>query len=232
MVQSLLIQRFKLAIHHERRENPAYDLIVDKGGPKLKASTPEDESTSSEDGESTSAPALPLGGFPGGGGNRRFGNDGRGVITGTPNDTRRVSQAPSGGMRFEISGMTMSGLAEMLTPFVDRLVIDGTGLKGTYQVTLDLPFDALMRVIQNLRGTAAAQGGAAGFPDGGFGGGFGGFGGGAGGKPGAGSAGVTSDPAASSVFQSVRQLGLKLQSGKALVDTIVIDHLEKTPTEN
>jgi uncharacterized protein (TIGR03435 family) len=232
MVQSLLIERFKLAIHHESPENPAYDLIVDKGGPKLKPSPPEDESTSSKDGASTSAPALPLGGFPGGGGNMRFGNDGPGVITGTPNGTTRVSQGPSGGMRFEISRMTMSGLAEMLTPFVDRRVIDGTGLKGTYQVTLDLPFDAMMRVIQNLGGTAAVQGGFAGFPVGGFGGGFGGFGGGAGGTPGAGSAGATSVPAASSVFQSVQQLGLKLQSGKAPVDTIVIDHLEKTPTEN
>ena len=162
----------------------------------------------------------------------RFGNDGRGVITGNPNGTTRVSQAPSGGMRFEMSKMTMSALAEMLTPFVDRPVIDRTGLKATYPVTLDVPFDAMMRVIQNLGGTAAVQGGFAGFPGGGLGGGFGGFAGGAGGALGAGSPGAASDPAASSIFQSVQQLGLKLQSGKAPVDTIVIDHLEKTPAEN
>lgn len=35
-----------------------------------------------------------------------------------------------------------------------------------------------------------------------------------------------------SVYRSVQQLGLKLQSSKAPVDTMVIDHLEKTPTEN
>ena len=69
----------------------------------------------------------------------RFGNDGRGVITGSPNGTTRVSQAPNGGMRFEMSRMTMPALAEMLAPFVDRPVIDATRLKGTYQVTLDLP---------------------------------------------------------------------------------------------
>ena len=64
--------------------------------------------------------------------------------------------------------MTMPALAEMLAPFVDRPVIDGTRLKGTYQVTLDLPFDAMMRVIQNLGGTAAVQGGFAVFPGGGL----------------------------------------------------------------
>jgi uncharacterized protein (TIGR03435 family) len=150
MVQSMLVERFKLAAHQESHENPAYELVVDKGGPKLKPSPPEDDSPASKDGVPTSAPALPLGGFPGGGGNMRFGNDGRGVITGNPNGTTRVSQAPSGGMRFEMSKMTMSALAEMLTPFVDRPVIHRTGLKGTYQVTLDVPFDAMMRVIQNL----------------------------------------------------------------------------------
>jgi hypothetical protein len=92
-------------------------------------------------------------------------------------------------MRFEMSKMTMSALAEMLTPFVDRPVIDRTGLKATYPVTLDVPFDAMMRVIQNLGGTAAVQGGSVGFAGGGFGGGFGGFGGGAGGAPGAGKPG-------------------------------------------
>ena len=34
------------------------------------------------------------------------------------------------------------------------------------------------------------------------------------------------------MFEVLQQLGLKLQSRKAPVDTIVIDHLEKTPTEN
>jgi uncharacterized protein (TIGR03435 family) len=105
-------------------------------------------------------------------------------------------------------------------------------LKGTYQITLDLPFDAMLRVIQNLGGGASLQGGFAGFPAGGFGGGFGGFPSGAGGAPGPRSTGTASDSAASSIFQSVQQLGLKLQSGKTPVDTIAIDHLEKNPTED
>jgi len=231
MLRSLLVERFKLAAHHESREMPAYQLVVDKGGTKFQAAPPEEDSAPNKDAPATSSPTLPLGGFPGGG-NMRFGNDGRGVITGGPNGTTRVSQAPSGGMRFEMSRMTMPALAEMLTPFLGRPVADGTGLKGVYQITLDLPFDAMLRVIQDLGGGANLPGGFAGFPAGGFGGGFGGFPGGVGGAPGAGNPGAASDPAASSVFQSVQQLGLNLQSGKVPVDTIVIDHLEKTPTEN
>lgn len=35
MFQNLLIDRFKLQFHKETRELPAYELVVDKGGPKL-----------------------------------------------------------------------------------------------------------------------------------------------------------------------------------------------------
>ena len=148
MMLTLLVERFKLAAHHESRENPVYELIVDKDGVKFKDSPPEDDSAAGKDGAQSGPPGFSLGAFPGGAGNMRFNNDGRGVITGGPNGTTRVSQAPNGGMRLEMSRMTMAALAEMLTPFVDRAVIDGTGLKGTYQVTLDLPFDAMLRVIQ------------------------------------------------------------------------------------
>jgi uncharacterized protein (TIGR03435 family) len=42
-----------------------------------------------------------------------------------------------------------------------------------------------------------------------------------------------SDPGGgSSVFESVSQMGLKLEDSKATVDRLVIDHVEKTPTEN
>jgi len=43
---------------------------------------------------------------------------------------------------------------------------------------------------------------------------------------------AASTPSGSSVFSSVQQMGLKLEARKAPVETIIIDHLEKTPTEN
>ena len=40
-----------------------------------------------------------------------------------------------------------------------------------------------------------------------------------------------SDPG-TSIFESVQKLGLKLEARKSPLDNIVVDHLEKTPTEN
>jgi bla regulator protein BlaR1 len=39
MAQSFLAERFKLAVHHETKEEQVYELVVAKGGPKLKEAT-------------------------------------------------------------------------------------------------------------------------------------------------------------------------------------------------
>jgi uncharacterized protein (TIGR03435 family) len=44
MLQPLLAQRFQLKTHVEQREMPVYNLVVIKGGSKLKDATPEDAS--------------------------------------------------------------------------------------------------------------------------------------------------------------------------------------------
>jgi uncharacterized protein (TIGR03435 family) len=225
MVLSLLVERFKLVSHHESRANPSYDLVVEQDGPKFKES-PADESAAPKTPVETDATStFSLGGFPGGAANMNFNNDGKGLITGGPNGATRVSPNPNGGMRLEMSRMTMGSLADMLTPFVDRPVIDATGLKGTYEVALDLPFESMISVIRSFAGTGAFQGGFPGFPGGGF--------AGLGGNPGVGGppAGAPSDPTGS-MFQTIQQLGLRLQPHKAPADTVVVDHLEKTPIEN
>jgi uncharacterized protein (TIGR03435 family) len=45
---------------------------------------------------------------------------------------------------------------------------------------------------------------------------------------------VASDPSGggSSLTDAVQSMGLKLESRKAMVDQFVVDHIEKTPTEN
>jgi uncharacterized protein (TIGR03435 family) len=45
MFQTLLEDRFKLKVHRETREMTAYDLVVAKGGPKLKPAGPDGEIT-------------------------------------------------------------------------------------------------------------------------------------------------------------------------------------------
>jgi uncharacterized protein (TIGR03435 family) len=42
MFQSILTDRFKLAVHHETREMPVYVLTLAKGGPKFKETAPDD----------------------------------------------------------------------------------------------------------------------------------------------------------------------------------------------
>jgi len=38
MLQQMMVDRFKLAAHHESKEQPVYALLVANGGPKLKKS--------------------------------------------------------------------------------------------------------------------------------------------------------------------------------------------------
>jgi len=42
MMESVLVDRFKFAAHRETRELPVYELVVAKGGPKLKEAVPGD----------------------------------------------------------------------------------------------------------------------------------------------------------------------------------------------
>ena len=41
MMQTLLVERFQLQVHRERREVPVYGLVVGKNGPKFKQSAPD-----------------------------------------------------------------------------------------------------------------------------------------------------------------------------------------------
>ena len=89
----------------------------------------------------------------------------------------------------------------------DFPVVDMTGLKGEYDVAFDFPFSAT---------------GAAAKPSGG---------------PSANSqdpvpAETASDPGSAGVLRSMRNLGLNLEKRRMSISHIVVDHVEKTPTEN
>jgi uncharacterized protein (TIGR03435 family) len=40
------------------------------------------------------------------------------------------------------------------------------------------------------------------------------------------------DPGSSAVFTAIQQYGLKLDARKAPIEMLIVDHVEKTPTDN
>jgi uncharacterized protein (TIGR03435 family) len=229
MLQALLADRFKLAVRRETKELPVYALVVGKNGLKMKEAPQEEAPAAASD---VPTPNAPGGAAPAPGGRGAFAlgtpdgpvtvrQEGRGmVITGGPEGTMRVSTGENGNMRMEMSRMSMARLADMLTTFVDRPVVDMTELKGAYQVALELPMQELVNMARAMAPELAGPGGPIG----------------RGPNPADGAAGpgtpLASDPSGTSMFQAVQQLGLRLEPRKAPVETIVVDHLEKTPTEN
>ncbi len=89
----------------------------------------------------------------------------------------------------------------------DRPVVDMTGLKGNYDVVYDMPFSAT-----NPGAKAAGVPGANG----------------QGPRP----AEAASVPGSVGVLRAMRSLGLDLEKRKAQVEQLIVDHVEKTPTEN
>ena len=191
MMQTLLGERFKLTLHRENREQTVYALVVAKGGPQLREAVGREE--------------IPSGGLS-------IQNRGDGMaISGAAAGAMRLAPGPKGGMQMELAKVTMTAFADVLTQFMDRPVVDATELKGSYQVTLDAP-------IQAMAGMSFAQKVAA----------FAGLG--AFGTRGA--SGSDSESVSPAVIQAVKRLGLELQSRKAPVETLIIDRVEKVPTAN
>jgi uncharacterized protein (TIGR03435 family) len=216
MLQALLAERFKLTYHREKKDQSVYALIVGKGGPKLVESPPDPPASDAPApaGAGLSAGPGPSGLIGRGGPPAQINVNGRGAFTiaGGGTGPMRMSMSPEG-IHLEVDKVTMVQLADTLTRLVDRPVIDQTGLKGNYKVALDLALGDMMNV---------ARAAGANLPPGALGGGPGG----PGGVP------AALDPSGSSIFHSVEQLGLKLDSRRLPVDQLVIDHLERTPTED
>jgi len=144
--------------------------------------------------------------------NIKFKMDGGGqgaVVSGGQNGNMKVSMA-NGGMHFQMDKMPISALIDFLARFVEKPIVDETDLKGNYQIAMDLSMDD-MRAVAKSAGVAIPPGGP-------------------GGEPGKGPADV-SEPTGS-IFSSIQQLGLKLEPRKAPLEFLVVDHVEKTPTEN
>ncbi len=215
MLQALLVERFGLKFHRDTKEQAMYALVVGKGGSKLKDADPDPDPATAVEAAPTKGTQTFTMGAAGGQTTVRMAQGGGGaVVTGGPGGmgAARVEMGSDGMMHMELKKITMTAFSEMITRFVDKPVMDQTELKGNYKVTLDLAMSDMMGAA---RAAGAGMGIAMGGPI---------SAGGAGGE--------ASDPSGGSIFQSVQKMGLKLEPKKAAVEILVVDHLDKKPTEN
>jgi uncharacterized protein (TIGR03435 family) len=215
MLQNLLAERFKLALHREKKDLPMYALVVGKNGPKLKESV-EEPAPKEGDAPKVSGPAddpLP------GAAMRRLpmGRDGFPVLPPGAGRGGMMISLSSGNAHMAANGQTMAGLAEMLSNQMDLPVVDMTGLTGKYDFTLTFAPEGGVG-LRLPAGIAPPP--PAGPPPGESGGGM----------PAASTPDAQSSPNLFTALQE--QLGLKLEQRKGPVDLLVIDHLEKAPVEN
>ena len=120
MLQNLLVERFKLKFHREKKDLPVYALVTGKNGPKLEKS---------EDNGLEGPPDAP--GVKQAGTGR--GPGGRGMMMFGPG-------------RLEMKHMSISNFADMLSNILDRPVLDQTGIQGFYNIKLEVSMEELMQM--------------------------------------------------------------------------------------
>ena len=195
MWKNLLADRFHLALHHTTKEFPGYELVVAKGGPKLRESLDENSPRAANQAQTATQLRLTLDkdGFP---------------IVPPGRKYLEIHPKPRG-TRLAFRDSSISELAEHLRwPLSSRTgngialarVEDKTGLTGKYDFTLR--FSGLM-----------ISGGAFYSPP------------------------IDSqedeDGGGPGLFVALEsQLGLKVVSRKLLLDQLVIDNVDKVPTDN
>ena len=207
MLQTLLEDRFKLTIHRSTAEHPVLALVVGKGGPKMKESTEVpvaiDESVPLKEGQMIQqGPDGPV--------RVTMGKLGSGVMDmGAKGKIAYGIDPSTGTMHMDASMMTMAGFADILTQF-SQMAGGGAASPQIVDMTglkgyYQAAIDfSLADLISMMRSRGMdIPGGPAGGADG-----------------------------KSSLIEAVQSLGLKMESRKAMVEQLIVDHIEKTPTEN
>ncbi len=228
MLQNLLKDRFGLKYHMVKQEKDVYALVVAKQPLKLEQVEIEDFKPADPSAAPPAAPKgaqviqIPGGGqatvTPGGGFEMKM----RPPATKGLGNIRMTMDAPKPGanpmdmkMTMEMEA-TMDAFAGQLSALLDKPVVDMTGLQGGYKLPLEIGLMDLVAVGQKLGGAVGVNAGP--MP---------------GAPPGAGPAFAAADPGSvSSLKDSVQKLGLRLEPRKLPIDMMVIDHIEKSPTEN
>jgi uncharacterized protein (TIGR03435 family) len=187
MLRTLLEDRFQMKVHRETKDLPVYAIGVAKGGPKLTESAPD-----------PNAPAEPADTITvGGGGN----NAGVGLDLGGGRSFNLANN------QVQIRGMTMSDVAEVLTRFVDRVVVDQSELTKKYDLTLDLTPDE----FNAIRIRSAVNAGVPLPPQ---------------------AMRLLDNASPDTLSAPLSKYGVSFEARRAPLEVVVIDSVLKTPTEN
>jgi uncharacterized protein (TIGR03435 family) len=201
MFQALLAERFHLAVHHGTAMAPAYVLVTARGGIKLKQAVEQNAVTETPE----TAPAHDQDGFYGNIRSRILrnadGTEAGAVITSPRTGTVHQTGDPYQTLRWAAESISMAGLADLLDNVapLSLPIIDGTGLNGRFQLTLEISLSDLPGAKRSLPADGESDRNAM----------------------------VVRD-----FNQGLAKLGLRLEQRKAEIETIVVDHVEKTPTAN
>ena len=186
MLQRLLEERFHLRAHREMREFAVYALETAKAGVHLREVPDPDTGQTAAQTVNVTVTGTAAGvGY-------NFGNGSTLLFTPQGFDGRKVS---------------MQNLAETLCWYLDRAVVDMTGLKGKYDFLLDVSGDDSRAM--SIRGGVVA--GVALPPS---------------------VLTALDKPWGDSLRSSLNKAGLTLASRKSPLEVVVVDSIEKQPTEN
>ena len=206
MQQNLLAERFGLQAHLDKREMQVYDLVVGKNPPKLKEAAPARPGAEGQPSHEFGHGAAGAGGTPA--------RTGAGGFTGHSTG-QTFTMTMHGTTRHQAVAEDMRQLADFLATQLDRPVTDSTGLSGKYDFLLAFS-----------GGKEGDSGGAASMLHGGPGGPGGGGGFHAEGQD----PDAVSQPPLPKALQD--QLGLRLEAKKGMAGILIVDRVERAPSEN
>jgi uncharacterized protein (TIGR03435 family) len=181
MMQNLLKDRFGLKTHWDKKELSVYTLELAKPVPDLKEATPPEKEV-----------FFPMGNIRGMSSIIDWGSGSRFTFADNVLDAKKLN---------------MDQFTEWLGNFMDKPVVNATGLKNYYDFSIKLS----QQDFQTMFIFAAMAGGSTIPPE---------------------LAPKIDGLSLDSLIGGLKQAGLKLGHGKAPVDVLIIDAIEKKPTEN
>ena len=134
MLQAMLAERFKLTLHRSTKEQSMYALVAAKSGPKLKAAEIQTKGGPGQ-GEPTKDGAPP------------------------PRGAMMMMMMGPEGAHLRAPSATLSSLAETISRFTERPVIDMTGIQGQYDFDLVFTPETVRGMPGGARGPMPPPGG-------------------------------------------------------------------------